>query len=283
MPREAFVDGRYLPFDSAKVHVEDRGLQFSDSVYEVFAVREGRILEMAPHLARLKRSLAEIGQGMPMSDAALGVHVREIVLRNRLADGLVYLQVTRGVSKRDHAFPATAVRQSVIMTARSADPAKAAKSVAAGVAVICVPDIRWGRCDIKSTALLANVLAKQQARTAGAYEAWLVDESGFVTEGSSTNAWIVSEAGALVTRSIRDNILPGVTRAGLLAAIAGEGYTVEERSFSVVEAKKAREAFITAASSFVLPVVTVDSTKIGTGRPGPVTLALRERYLAEAG
>lgn len=279
MSRVAFVNGRFVPFSEAAVHVEDRGLQFADSVYEVFAVRDGRIIDAPGHWARLERSLGELKQNMPMAAGALAAHVAETVRRNRVRDGLAYLQVTRGATRRDHPFPAADLPQTVIITARRIDRARADAAAASGIAVVTMPDQRWGRCDIKTTALIANVLAKQAAREAGAQEAWLVDAAGMVTEGSSTNAWIVTADGVLVTRALSNAILPGVTRASVMELAASRQLGVEERPFSVAEAKTAREAFITSAGSFVQPVVQIDGETVGEGRPGPVAQGLRADYL----
>jgi D-alanine transaminase len=279
MPRTAFVNGAYVDFADAAVHVEDRGLQFSDSVYEVVAWRGGRPLDMPGHLDRLERSLRELGQGMPMSRAALELHVSETVRRNRFRDAMAYIQVTRGVARRDHAFPA-GIAQTLIITVRRTDRARVEASWETGVKVATQPDIRWGRCDIKTTGLLPNVLAKQAAREQGAFEAWLVDANGDVTEGSSTNAWIVTPDGKLVTRSTGDNILAGITRASVMDAIRQEAMTVEQRRFSLDEAYGAREAFLTSATSLVMPVVGIDGRVIGDGKPGPVARRLRQLYLA---
>lgn len=279
--RIAYVDGRYVPHGEAAVHVEDRGLQFADSVYEVCAIAGGRFLDEAGHLARLERSLNEIGMKMPMPGPALKTVMRETVRRNRVKDGIVYLQITRGALKRDHQIPDRA-QPSVIITARPLDMAAAAKRRADGIAVISLPDLRWGRCDIKSTGLLPNVLAKTEARRNGAYEAWLVDKDGFVTEGSSTNAWIVTPEGKVVTRQLGNAILPGVTRANVIHALAQAQLTVDERAFRIEDALNAREAFITAATAGVLPVVSLDGHKIGEGRPGPVAARVHALYRAFA-
>ena len=279
MTRIAYVDGRFVRLAQASVHVEDRGFQFSDGVYEVWAVFGGRLADSDGHFARLDRSLSELRIAPPMSRAALTVVLAETVRRNRVRDGLVYLQITRGAARRDHAFPAPGVRPTVVVTARSIDLGQAAARAAVGVAVHTLPDDRWGRCDIKSVGLLPNVLAKQAARDAGAYEAWFVDSDGWVTEGASTSAWIVDATGLLRTRSIQANILPGVTRAAVLEVAAGLGLPVSESPFTVGEAKAAREAFLTAASALVMPVVRIDDAPIGDGRPGPVASALRQLYV----
>jgi D-alanine transaminase len=276
--RIAYVNGRYVPRDHAMVHVEDRGYQFSDGVYEVCEVRGGRLIDERRHTARLERSLAELRIRLPMSLAALGVVLRETVRRNHVRDGIVYLQVTRGVARRDHAFPPPATVPGVVVTARNLDLAGNEKAAEEGVAVITVPDNRWERVDIKSVSLLPNVLAKQAAREQGAKEAWFVDGDGKVTEGSSSNAWIVTMAGKVVTRPADKGILRGITRSVLLEAIAAQGLTLEERAFSVEEAYGAREAFLTSASQIVLPVVRINGRPVGNGAPGTVATALREDF-----
>jgi D-alanine transaminase len=276
MSRVAYVNGRYVPHGAAQVHVEDRGYQFADGVYEVTAVTGGRLVDNGPHMERLDRSLRELGIAWPMSPAALTRVQEEVIRRNRVREGIVYLQVTRGVARRDHAFPVRAA-PALVVTARHAGPPKAAQ-VDKGVKVILQKDIRWGRCDIKSVALLPNVLAKQAAREAGAFEAWLVDDEGFVTEGSSTNAWIVDADGNLVTRHLENAILSGVTRRILVELAATEGHKIVERPFTPAEAMAAPEAFLTSTTSFVMPVVQIDETPVGTGIPGPVTLRLRALY-----
>ena len=282
MGRVAYVNGRYRAHADAVVHVEDRGFQFADAVYEVWAVLDGRLADADGHFARLERSLRELSIRVPRSRAALLAILREVVRRNRVRDGIVYLQVTRGTAARDHAFPLPAIPPTVVVTAKPLDLAGLEAAAARGVAVVTRPDQRWGRCDIKTVGLLPNVLAKQAAKAAGAYEAWLVDADGEVTEGASTNAWIVDQAGRLRTRDTSANILRGVTRARLVE-LAGELQTpVDERPFTVAEAKAAREAFLTAASAFVTPVVRIDDQPLGDGRPGPVSLRLRALYLDHA-
>jgi D-alanine transaminase len=275
------VDGRYLPHGEASVHIEDRGLQFADSIYEVCAVASGHLLDEEAHIARLKRSLGEIGMDMPMPPRALKTVMHETVRRNRVRDGVLYLQITRGALRRDHPIPERA-QPSLIITARPLDMAAFAKRRAEGIAVTTSPDLRWGRCDIKSTGLLPNVLAKTEARRNGAYEAWLVDRDGLVTEGASTNAWIVTPEGKVVTRALGHAILPGVTRAGAIHALAEAQLTVDERAFRVDEAYGAREAFITAATAGVVPVVRIDGRSIGDGKPGPVSARVHALYRAVA-
>jgi D-alanine transaminase len=282
MGRIAYVNGRFTPHADAAVHIEDRGFQFGDSIYEVWAVFGGRLADEDGHFERLARSLGELRIAQPMTRAALALVIRRVLARNLVRDGLVYLQVSRGVAPRDHPCPDPPPRPSVVITAKSVDLEAAEARAARGVAVITTPETRWGRCDIKTTNLLPNVLAKQAAREAGAVEAWFVDELGLVTEGGSSNAWIVDADGVLRTRDIRANILRGVTRRSLLDLIEGSGVAFEARAFTVEEARNAREAFITGAGSLVLPVVRLDGAQIGDGAPGPVAKRLRELYIITA-
>jgi D-alanine transaminase len=280
--RVAYVNGRYVPHSKAGVHIEDRGLQLGDSVYEVFAVRAGRLRDEEEHLDRLERSLREIEIAMPVGREALKLVMRELVRRNRIDDGLLYLQVSRGAVKRDHPIPAAAPRPTLILTARPFDFHGAEKRAANGVAVVTRPDLRWGRCDIKSTQLLANLLAKTDARRAGAYEAWLVDRDGFVTEGASTTAWIVDRDGAVVTRALSNAILPGVTRRVIMEAAAEAQMPIVERAFTPEEAKSAREAFISSAANAATPIATIDGVRIGAGAPGPLSRRIAELYLSRS-
>ncbi len=283
MARYAYVNGRYVDHRDASVHIEDRGYQLADGVYEVVGVRDGRLIDEGPHIDRLDRSLRELRIGWPVSRAALGFVMRELMRRNRLRDGLVYMQVTRGVARRDHAFPTTPVKPALVLTTKNskrgdADPGP-------GVAIKSQPDIRWERCDIKTVALLPNVLAKQAARESGAYEAWLIDADGCVTEGASTNAWIVTQDGELVTRQTNNGILAGITRQTLQSLCNALQIKFVERPFSLAEAMKAQEAFITSATSFVTPVVKIDGQAVGGGKVGPMARRLREEYVrfAETG
>jgi len=276
--RIAYVDGQYLPHRSAGVHIEDRGYQFADGVYEVLAVVGGHLIDEGPHLARLARSLAELRIVPPMSDAALRIVLREVVARNGVRDGSVYLQITRGAAPRDHAFPRSAEPVLVVTGRRKKPPDP--RLAAEGIAVITIPDIRWRRCDIKSVALVANVLGKQRAREAGAFEAWQVDGEGRVTEGTSTNAWIVTADATAVTRQADSAILNGVTRLAVFDIIRREGYRLVERPFTVAEAKAAREAFVTSTAVELLPVVRIDGDPVGSGTPGPLSQTLRAFYLA---
>jgi D-alanine transaminase len=285
MSRVAYVNGRYVPFRDAMVHVEDRGYQFADGVYEVCEVRAGRLIDERRHLERLKRSLSEICIRMPMSAAALGVILREVIARNRIGYGIVYVQISRGVARRDHAFPPPQVAPSLVVTARSLNLARNTALAEKGIAVISVPDNRWGRVDIKTVGLLPNVLARQAAIEQGARDAWFVDKDGAVTEAASANAWIVTAAGKLITRHADHAILRGITRTVLFDAIKAQNLAVEERAFTLEEAYVAREAFVTSASQIVLPVVRIDGRPVGDGRPGPVATALRREFhrFAETG
>jgi D-alanine transaminase len=278
MSRIAYVNGRYLARAQATVSVEDRGYQFSDGVYEVCEVRGGHLIDERRHMARLERSMRELRMTPPMSLAALGVVLRETVRRNRVQDGIVYLQVTRGVARRDFPFPPQGTRPSLVVTARSNDLARLEQTAADGIAVVTVPDIRWKRVDIKSVSLLPNVLAKQAAHDQGAREAWLVDGQGRITEGASSNAWIVSRDGKLITHPLGRDILPGITRSVVIDAITAQGLAFEERAFTVEEAYAAREAFVTSASQFVQPVVRIDGRAVGNGAPGLIATALRRDY-----
>lgn len=275
MPRIAYVNGEFLPLADARISILDRGFLFADGVYEVSAVLGGRLVDNAAHLARLERSLREIDIALPLSLPQIEEIQNEIVRRNAVAEGLIYLQVTRGAAERDFAFPGSAT-PSLVMFAqhkRILDQ-PAARS---GVAVVTVEDIRWARRDIKSVALLAQVLAKQEAVRRGAFEAWMVTD-GQVTEGSSSTAFIVSGR-SIITRPLSNDILPGITRVAVMALAEKENLSVVERTFSVAEAMAADEAFLTSASSFVMPVISIDGMPVGGGTPGPITTKLRETYI----
>ncbi len=278
MPRIAYVNGRYFAHRDASVHIEDRGYQFGDGVYEVCEVARGYIIDMTRHLDRFNRSLSALGIDRPMTRKALEMVMREVVRRNRVANGLVYLQVTRGVASRDHVFPANGTRPALVVTAKQTDPMVAAKKAETGLRVITVPENRWARVDIKTIGLLPNVLARQKAKEAGAQEAWFVDPDGTVKEGAATNAWIVTRDGKLITRPAEMGILRGVTRTTLFDVASRLGLEIEERAFSVDEARAAREAFITAASTVVMPVVAIDGHPIANGHPGAVALSLRSAF-----
>jgi len=278
MSRIAYVNGRYRPYRDALIHVEDRGYQFADGVYEVCEVRGAYIVDERRHLARLTRSLAQTRIGLPMPLSALSVVLHETVRRNRVRDGIVYLQITRGVARRDFAFPPPTTIPSIVVTARAHDNRKAEITAAEGIAVITLAENRWARPDIKSVSLLPNVLAKQAARDAGAREAWFVDARGFITEGASSNAWIVTADGEVRTRPADNSILNGISRGVVLDAVAAKGLIFAERPFTVIEAKAAREAFVTAASQIVQPVIRIDETQVGDGRPGPFAITLRREF-----
>jgi len=282
MSRFAYVNGRFVRHGEAAVHIEDRGYQLADGVYEVWAVFDGKLADAQGHFARLWRSLDSLRIAHPMGQAALTVVLREAVRRNMVRNGLVYLQVTRGVARRDHAFPNPAVAPSMVVTAKSTDPQLAERKAAQGATVISVPENRWGRCDIKSVGLLPNALAKQAARERGAIEAWFVDDLGLVTEGASSNAWIVDAEGHLRTRDTQANILHGVTRSTLFEVIREAGLPINEKPFTIAEAQAAREAFITGAGTLVMPIVSVDGVKVGDGAPGPVATRLRSLYIQRA-
>ncbi len=286
MPRLAYVDGRVVPLAAARVSIEDRGFQFADGIYEVCAVLGGRLLDWPLHRARLERNLAALFIALPTSPAALDLVARRLIAANRAREALLYIQVTRGAAKRDHGFPAAAT-PTLAMTVRPFDFAQRVGQQATGVAVLTVNDQRWGRCDIKTTGLLANVLAKHDARAAGAFEAWFVAEDGTVAEGGSTNAWIVDAEGRVVTHPLSARILPGVMRAAVIEAAQALGIAVVERPFGVDEARRAAEAFLSSTTAPVLPVVRIDDAPVGGGRPGPVTArlaaALWERIADQTG
>jgi D-alanine transaminase len=282
MSRISYVNGQYIPLKQASVNVEDRGYQFSDGVYEVCEVKSGQLIDERRHLERLQRSLSELRIAMPMTARALGIVLREVVSRNRVNWGIVYIQVTRGVAPRDHAFPTAGTRPSIVVTARNLNRVAVDRMAEQGIAVVSMPDNRWERVDIKSVSLLPNVLAKQKAREQGAREAWFVDRDGRVTEGSSSNAWIVTREGTVVTRHVDTSILQGITRSVVLDEIATQGLKLDVRPFTLGEAYEAREAFITSASQTVMPVVRLDGRPIGNGSPGLVASALRQHFYRHA-
>jgi D-alanine transaminase len=282
MTRTVYVNGRYLPYAEAGVHAEDRGFQFADAVYEVVEVKGGRLVDETRHMARLTRSLGELFMPQPMSPGALSHVLRETIRRNRVSDGIVYLQVSRGAGPREFVFPASDVLPTVVCLARSVSPRRLEAAAEAGIAVKTMPDPRWARCDIKTVMLLPAALAKEAARAEGAKEAWLVDSDGFVTEGASSNAWIVNSDGRLVTRQVDTAILRGVTRTTLIDVLKREGVELIERPFTVAEAKAAREAFITSATNTVMPVVQIDGRPVGNGAPGILTQRLRSEFHSAA-
>ncbi|MCH8861243.1 MAG: D-amino-acid transaminase [Proteobacteria bacterium] len=282
MPRVAYVNGRYVPHRDAAVHVEDRGHQFADAAYEMLMVIDGGLLDFAPHMERLHRSLGALSIAPPMSDSAVRVVIHELLRRNRLKNASIYIQVSRGVAPRDHAFPQTRTPPGLVMVARRMDYALIARRQSQGVSVITLAETRWARPDIKSTSLLANVLAKQEARDAGAYEALFVDADGMITEGTASNIWMVAADGTLVTRALDQSILAGITRQAVLSVTAARQMALEERPFSRAELKDAAEVFLTSSTNFVMPVTEVDGQKIGAGKnigkPGPVTNSVIEAH-----
>lgn len=281
MSRIAYVNGAYVSHRDAFVHIDDRGYQFADGVYEGVSIRRGKLVDLEPHLDRLWRSMGELRITPPMERGPMRMVLMETVRRNRVSDGFLYLQVTRGVAPRDHPFPAQTPVPTMVATVKRLDfDASIQKALTKGVAAISQPDIRWGRCDIKSTSLLPNILAKQAAREGGGFEAVMVDKEGYVTEGSSTNIWIVTKDGSLVTRSTDDNILPGITRATVKAIAAELQIKTEECAFTLAEAKGASEMFLTSSTSCAMPIVELDGQKIGDGTPGPVAKRLIEAYKA---
>jgi D-alanine transaminase len=278
--RIVFLNGSFLPYEEAKIPIMDRGFLFADGIYEVSAVLNGALVDHEGHFARLERSLREIRIPNPHATAEWTRLCQELVRRNGLSEGLVYLQVTRGVAERDFAFPKEAAPTVVIFTqAKNISRSPQAES---GVAVITVPDLRWKRRDIKSVSLLPQVLAKQAAAEAGVAEAWMV-EDGFVTEGSSSTAFIITEDRRIVTRPLSNAVLPGITRQSVMRLAAEQNLAIEERLFSVDEAHAAAEAFLTSASMLIMPVVAIDGRPIGAGKPGPLSRRLRELYLQMAG
>ena len=282
MPRFAYVNGRYVRHAEAAVSIDDRGLLFADAVYEVCQVQKGFLVDLTRHLDRLDRSLGEIRIRPPIPRAALVGIMREVLRRNRVTNGMVYLQISRGVARRDHVFPSPEVRASLIVTAKSLDPAVNAAKYAAGIKAVTVPDNRWGRVDIKTVGLLPNVLARQQAKEAGAQEAIYVDAEGNVTEGGATNLWIVDKAGNLVTRPVDHAILKGITRTTLMDVAEKLDLPVVERRFSVSEMREAREVFITGATTICLPVVSIDGHSIANGHPGMTAQKIRDAFFAVA-
>ena len=281
MPRIAYVNGAYIRQSEAMVSIDDRGYQFADAVYEVWSIFDGRLADLDGHLNRLERSLGELRIRMPMTRQALLIVLGEVVRRNQVREGMVYLQISRGVAARDHVFP-TGVRPAVVITAKPVDRIAASKKAMTGITAMSAPDIRWGRCDIKTIGLLPNVLAKQAAKEQGAGEVIFVDAEGYVTEGGSTNVYMVADDGVIKTRSLKANILAGVTRLTLLDLVEDNGMELREEAFTLDEAKAATEVFITAATSLVMPIVAIDGHPIGDGQPGPVASGLRDSYVSRA-
>ena len=281
MSRIVYVNGAFLPEAEAKVSVFDRGFLMADGVYEVTTVIGGKLVDFGGHMARLTRSLDALAMTAPAdADALLTIH-RSLIVRNALVEGMIYLQVSRGVADRDFLYPPEGTPSSLVLFTQAV-PVLERESVRKGLRVASVPDLRWARRDIKTVQLLYPSMAKMQAKAQGADDAWMVGEDGLVTEGSSNNAYIITEDDVIVTRPLSQSILHGITRVAVLRLARETGMTVEERGFTVDEVKNAKEAFITSASSFVTPVVAIDGVAIGTGQPGAATLRLREIYIAES-
>ena len=278
MSRIAYVNGYYVSHLDAAVHVEDRGYQFADGIYEVCEIRDSNLIDVKGHLDRLERSANELDMTMALGRRQLEFVMSEVCARNKVRDGLIYLQMTRGVAPRNHIFPDKDTPSSIVLTARSTPQAASEAKAAHGVSVITVPDNRWERVDIKTTSLLPNVIAKQKAKDAGAFEAWFVDDDGQITEGASTNVWIVTHDNVLVTRDASKGILKGITREGVLMTAERLQLKVEERRFSVAEAQNAKEAFITAATTVVVPVVKIDGKTVGEGTPGEISQKVRTYF-----
>ena len=277
MSRISYIDGVYQPLNMPGILVEDRGYQFADGVYEVCAIRGGKLLDEARHLDRLDYSLAALDMPPPMSRAALQQVMRETLRRNRVRDGILYMQVSRGVAPREHMFNPD-LKPVLVITARPIAADRRAQIMKKGISVVSVPDQRWARCDIKSISLLPNVLARQSARNAKVQEAWQIDGQGMVTEGAATNAWIVDAKGVLRTRPASHEILNGIVRQVLLDCVADLGMRFEEKPFSLKEALAAKECFSTASTMSVFPVIEIDGQKIGAGKPGEVAKMLSDAY-----
>lgn len=278
MTRQVYVNGRYLPYRQAHVHVEDRGFQFADAVYEVCEVRDGKLVDVPRHLERLRRSLGELQITFKITDRTLRHIMRQVVIRNRVRAGMLYMQVSRGAAERDFLFPTPQGEATFVCFARSRRAVPGLDAATSGINVVTMDDPRWKRCDIKTVMLLPAVLAKQDAHCQGANEVWFVDRDGLVTEGASSTAWIVRDGSQLVTRPLSYQLLPGVTRRTLLDQVSSLGLTVVERPFSVEEAEAADEAFQTAASGTITPVTQINGKTIGTGHPGHLTMQLRQSF-----
>ena len=276
MPKISYVNGQYLPLSQATVNVEDRGYQLADGVYEVIAIYNGLLVDKVDHLRRLERSLNELRISLPVNISALNFIMNETIRKNRVVNGKLYLQITRGVAPRDHAFP-THCKSSIVVTVSNVSwPSRDASKQ--GCSVITAADIRWKRVDIKSVSLLPNVLAKQEAIEAGSDETWLVNEEGYITEGTASNAWIVTQNNQLVTRQADENILAGITRKTILNLVKEEGIEIVERPFTVIEAQRAKEAFFTSSTALIKPVTSIDNVSIGNGNSGLMTCALIDKY-----
>lgn len=278
MSRIAFVNGQFVPHGDAYVHVEDRGYQFADGIYEVCEIRDGQIIDLDGHMTRMQYSLSELQIAMPMAVEALTVKMKQTVKRNYVQDGLIYLQVSRGVAPRNHAFPDRNVKSSIVLTAKSVSPTSKLAYYENGVSVISVPENRWARPDIKTIGLLPNCMAKQEAKEQGAFEAWFVDDEGMVVEGSSSNAWIINQDNEIITKNADGSILKGITRAAILKQVEDQNLTIIERAFSLREAILAKEAFISSATTIVLPVVKIDNHLVAGGKVGVMAQKLFQDF-----
>lgn len=278
--RTVYVNGAYVPETEARISVFDRGFLFADAIYEVTSVLGGKLIDFPAHTARLHRSAGELGMRFPVSDVELLSIHRRLVADNALEEGAVYLQMTRGATDRDFMFDTDALEPGLVLFTQ-ARPLVDTPVARNGMSVVTIPDLRWGRCDIKTVQLLYPSLGKMEAKKRGAADAWMVRD-GFVTEGTSNNAFIVTKAGAIVTRPLGNDILPGITRATLMRYAEETGTVIEERAFTVEEALDAAEAFITSASVFVGPVVSIDGVQLSDGKPGPVASGLRRLYIEES-
>ena len=276
MSRISYVNGSYIPHYAASVHIEDRGYQFSDGVYEVIAIHKSQPIDLEGHFTRLERSLRELEISWPVTPNALIIIIRQIIRRNRVRDGIIYLQISRGVAPRDHAFP-DHCNSALVVTAKQLPPFKFSRSTE-GINVITTPEIRWKRRDIKTVSLLGNCLAKEKARRAGCYEAWFVEDDGMITEGTTSNAWIVNDKNQLVTRNVSNTILNGITRLSIINLAKKNNIRFCERAFSLEEAQFAKEAFITSTTSFVKPVLKINEKSVGDGKIGSLTIKLLSFY-----
>lgn len=278
MAKVVYVNGTYRRYSDALVHAEDRGFQFGDAIYEVCEVRDRAVVDEDRHMARLERSLSELGIEAPMSIRAWQAVIQETIRRNRVKNGIVYLQVSRGAGPRNFLFDGVETPPTVICLARPQKREKQEAAAEKGIAVQSMPDIRWGRCDIKTVMLLPASLAKEKAQASGAQEAWFIGPDGLVREGGSSNAWIISKDNELITPKATNEILRGITRTTLIDLIEREGLTLVERGFSIEEAQNAREAFITSATNLVMPVVEIDGRPVGNGHPGSTSVQLRASF-----
>lgn len=278
MSRIAFVNGRFVPHSLASVHIEDRGYQFADGVYEVCEIRDGQLIDLDGHMKRLQYSLGELKISMPMDLRALAIKMKQLIKRNYIRNGMIYLQVTRGVAPRNHAFPSSDVRPAIVLTAKSVSLLGKLVHYKNGVSVISVPENRWARPDIKSIGLLPNCMAKQEANEQGAFEAWFVDDDGMVVEGSSSNAWIITHDNEIITRDVDGSILKGITREAILAQIEAQNLTIVERAFSLQEAIEAKEAFLSSATTIVMPVVKIDNHLVADGKVGELAKKLLKGF-----